>query len=180
MKDRPQALFLDRDGTLIEFVDYLCDPAQVVLMEGVADALRAIKGWGCKLFLHTNQSGVGRGFFTLDDVNAVNQEMVRLIGLGSGVFDGICIATDHSEEVGNPTYRKPSPKFENEMVELYSLEREYCYVVGDSVSDAETGRMAGMQMVGVRNSKREPVAFASDVSVFSSFSEFFHALLLVR
>lgn len=71
---------------LIEWVDYSSDPEQVALMSGVAEALKRAKGAGCRLFMHTNQSGVGRGYFAMSDAHAVNRRMFELMGIAEGFF----------------------------------------------------------------------------------------------
>lgn len=145
----PQAVFLDRDGTLIEWVHYLSDPELVALTDGVAEALRRLKAAGCLLFLHTNQSGVGRGYFGVDAVEAVNVRMLELLGLGPAVFDAVCVAPETPEEAGADSYRKPRPRFVEEMVARHSLDRDRCYFVGDRESDARTGVNARIHSVGI-------------------------------
>ncbi|MBP9913168.1 MAG: HAD-IIIA family hydrolase, partial [Opitutaceae bacterium] len=75
-----KALFLDRDGTLIIDQVYLADPAGVELIPGTVNALRCARTLGYKLFLFTNQSGIGRGYHTLQDTQRVNARMEELIG----------------------------------------------------------------------------------------------------
>ena len=67
-----KALFLDRDGTLIVDVPYLADPTRVQLLPGVREGFIRARGLGYRFFLFTNQSGVGRGYFTLDDALRCN------------------------------------------------------------------------------------------------------------
>lgn len=151
-KQIPQALFLDRDGTLIRWVDYLYDPKQVELCEGIATALVRAKESGCLLFLHTNQSGVGRGYFGLDAVEAVNRTMCELMGVDLSIFDGVCIATEHPDfQEEGKSRRKPSPLFEREMLSRYSLDPERCFMIGDSMCDLQTGINAGIGAVLVRS-----------------------------
>ncbi len=147
----PQALFLDRDGTLIRWVDYLSEPAKVELCPGVFEALSRARTAGCLLFLHTNQSGVGRGYFGMEAVEAVNRRMLELMGVDMTFFDGVCIATDHPASAGEGSYRKPNPRYELEMVERYQLSPQNCYMIGDSMSDLLTGKNAGMVPVLVRS-----------------------------
>ncbi|MFI5337077.1 MAG: HAD-IIIA family hydrolase, partial [Opitutales bacterium] len=71
----PRALFLDRDGTLILDKDYLADPAGVELLPGAAAALQRARTLGYRLFLFTNQSGIGRGFHTIEDAHRCNARM---------------------------------------------------------------------------------------------------------
>ena len=147
--EAPQALFLDRDGTLIEWVHYLSDPEQVVLTENVAAALRLAKERGCRLFLHSNQSGVGRGYFDMAAVEAVNCRMLELMGVEADFFDGACMATEGPEQGGPGSWRKPSARYELEMMERYGLEAGLCWMVGDRESDVETGINAGLRAVGI-------------------------------
>lgn len=148
-KEPPHALFLDRDGTMIKWVDYLHDPKLVELEEGIVPALNRAKNAGCLLFMHTNQSGVGRGYFSMEAVMAVNDRMFDLMGVGEAFFDGICIASDHPDHLSELSYRKPSPRYELEMMRLYNLNPEKCYFIGDSRCDIETGAAAGINSVGI-------------------------------
>jgi histidinol phosphatase-like enzyme len=91
---RPRLVVLDRDGTLIRHVHYLCDPAQVELLPGVRSGLARLREAGCKLYLHTNQSGVGRGYFPLEAALLCNDEMIRQLGLGLEVFEDICVCPE--------------------------------------------------------------------------------------
>lgn len=143
----PEAIFLDRDGTLIEHVHYLSDPEEVQIIEGVAETLKEAKKWGCLLFLHTNQSGVGRGYFTMNEVVECNDRMYSLLGLGDDVFDAVCIATESPDD--KQVYRKPSPKFAYEMRDRFGLRLENCVMIGDRETDVQTAVNAGMQSVGI-------------------------------
>jgi len=76
-----KALFIDRDDTLIVDKVYLSDPAGVEIIPGVPEGLRRARDLGYKLFLFTNQSGIGRGYYTVEDAHRVNARMEELIGL---------------------------------------------------------------------------------------------------
>lgn len=150
----PRALFLDRDGTLIEHVPYLHDPAGVVLLPGVREALLRAKEASIQLFLFTNQSGVGRGLFSLTDVEAVNGRMLDLLGLGSNLFTAICIAPERPDEPS--AYRKPSPRFIKETLALHGIDRDAAWMLGDSAVDWEAGRNAGIHVAAVVPDARSP------------------------
>ena len=143
----PQAVFLDRDGTLIENRHYLASPGGVAVLPGVREGLRVARQRGAKLFLFTNQSGVGRGDFTLADVEAVNRRMIEAIGLGDDLFAGICIAPERPDEP--PVYRKPSPRFIHEMLAEHKLAAEAAWMVGDAPSDWEAGLNAGIRSAAI-------------------------------
>lgn len=139
---RPQAVLFDRDGTLIEHVPYLHDADQVVLLPGVREALGRLRSACVRLFLFTNQSGVGRGLFTMADVEAVNRRMIELLDLGPDVFAGICIAP---EVPGEPSlYRKPSPRYIHETLAMHGIPAAAAWMVGDSPVDWEAGIAAGI------------------------------------
>lgn len=173
-----KALFLDRDGTLIYDKHYLADPAGVELIPGVAAALQRARGLGYKLFIHTNQSGIARGMYTLDDVLRCNARMEELLGLPSPIFDDICIAPEGPDDVVQ--YRKPSPRFVQESIQRHALDPRQCWMVGDREADIETGRNAGIRSAAVCTGKHTAAAWAAfgltDVPVFPSFVEFVASL----
>jgi D-glycero-D-manno-heptose 1,7-bisphosphate phosphatase len=150
----PEALFLDRDGTLIEHKPYLYDPAGVVLLPGVREALLRAKQASIRLFLFTNQSGVGRGMFTMADVDAVNRRMLDLLGLGPDLFTAICVAPEHPD--GPSVYRKPSPRFIEETLALHRIDGDAAWMLGDSAVDWEAGLNAGIQVAAVVPDPRAP------------------------
>ncbi len=137
-----RAVFLDRDGTIIEERDFLHRAEEVVLLPGAAKALRRLQDAGFKLFIVSNQSGVGRGYFTLEDVERVNAHLQQLLA-GAGVqFDKIYIAP---EAPGQPSPgRKPSPKFLFDARDEFRVELSKSYMVGDKLIDLECGWNAGV------------------------------------
>jgi len=88
------AVFLDRDGTLIEERDYLRRVDQVVLFPGAAAALKKLQDAGFKLFIVSNQSGVGRGYFTLTEVETVNHHIAGLLAQSGVRFQKIYVAPE--------------------------------------------------------------------------------------
>src|SRR6266446_8010019 len=99
------AIFIDRDGTIMEDTDYCSHPKDVRIFPGVPEALRRLKSSGFKLIIITNQSGIGRGLFTLDQYRAVESEVLRQLG------DGLIEATYFCPDVPGQrsTCRKPAP-----------------------------------------------------------------------
>ncbi|MEX2045400.1 MAG: HAD-IIIA family hydrolase, partial [Opitutus sp.] len=152
-----KALFLDRDGTLILDKHFLADPAGVELIPGTTAALRRARELGYALFLHTNQSGVGRGLHSMDDVHRCNARMEELIGLPPPLFAEICIAPEKPEDPS--LYRKPSPRFIRECVEKYRLDPANCWMIGDRPADVETGINAGIHAAAVCTGKRDAAAW---------------------
>ena len=168
-----QAVFLDRDGTLIENRHYLKSPEGVALLPGAREALRIARAAGTKLFLFTNQSGVGRGYFTLADVEAVNRRMIELFDLGDDLFEAICVAPERPDEPAID--RKPSPRFILEMLELHRLKADAVWMVGDSPSDWQAGVNAGIRAAVIvanpaEEQEREP-RLTAGVEGFESLLE---------
>jgi D-glycero-D-manno-heptose 1,7-bisphosphate phosphatase len=176
-----KAIIMDRDGTLIRHVPYLADPQEVVLLDGVREALRLAISRGVLLFLHTNQSGIGRGFFDRAQADACNKRLIELLDLGPDPFVRICIAP---EAPGTPSlYRKPSPAFAQEIMRDFALAPlEICYL-GDRGSDLATAHAAGTCGVGLTTglddlrAELEALGLANHYPVFDSIAEAFASIL---
>ena len=177
---RPIALIFDRDGTLIEHVPYLSEPAQVQLLPGVGEALRAARAAGARLFLHSNQSGVGRGLFDLAAVDACNRRLIELLDLGPRPFERICIAP---EAPGAPSvYRKPSPVFAREIMRELALPPDALCYLGDRGSDLATAQAAGTRGVGIAcglddlRAELRALGLSGEFPVFDSLGAAIHYL----
>jgi D-glycero-D-manno-heptose 1,7-bisphosphate phosphatase len=162
-----KAVFFDRDGTIIAERDYLSDPSQVELLNGAIDGITILRDAGFNLFLFTNQSGVGRGYFSLETVHRCNERMLDLLGLGSELFTDVCIAPETPDQ--EVLYRKPNPRFINESVTKYGLDRSLSWMVGDKRIDAEAGVNAGIQTAVIRD---EPLPELPKVPHYSSLHAF--------
>ncbi|PYL66239.1 MAG: HAD family hydrolase [Verrucomicrobia bacterium] len=140
------AVFIDRDGTIIEDADYCSHPKQVKVFPGVPEALRRLKSKGFKLIVITNQSGIGRGFFTVDQYRAVESEVSRQ--LGHGLIDATYFCPDvpgqHSSD------RKPSPGMVLQAQREHQIDLARSFFVGDKEIDVECGRNAGVRTIRVQ------------------------------
>ena len=124
----------------MEDVDYCRDPAQVAVYPDAAQALRGLKTHGFRLVVVTNQSGIGRGYFSEDDYQRVQTELDRQ--LGPGLLDAVyhCPdAPDHASE-----RRKPGAGMIFGAVREHDLDLPHSYMIGDSNRDIESGRRAGL------------------------------------
>ncbi|MDR0679031.1 MAG: HAD-IIIA family hydrolase [Puniceicoccales bacterium] len=138
-------IFFDRDGTLCENGSgYLGDPEKIILVESAAQVLAAMGRAGYLLFLITNQSGVGRGYFPAGAAHRCNQRLKELLGHGK-IFRETCVSTGTPDRPD--LYRKPSAKFLLEMCAKYALEPAYCWVIGDSPCDGEMAAQAGARAI---------------------------------
>ena len=138
-----RAVFLDRDGTIIEDMDYLSDPERVVLIPGAAEVLKRLQDAGFKLFIVSNQSGVGRGYFTLADVERVNRRLVELLARDEVRFEKIYFAPEAPEQPSPG--RKPSPQFLFDARDEFGIDLAQSYMIGDKLSDLECGWNAGVK-----------------------------------
>ena len=139
-----RAVFLDRDGTLNVERHYLHDPDELEIIPGSGPALRRLMDAGFMLFIVTNQSGIGRGYYTEADMHAVNEKLVAELAGSDGVaFEKIYFAPESPEE--SSYGRKPSPKFLHDAAVEFGIGLERSYMVGDKTADLECGWNAGVK-----------------------------------
>ncbi len=138
-----RAVFLDRDGTVIEEKDFLHRPEEVELYPSTAPALRRLQSAGFKLFVVSNQSGVGRGYFTMEDVEKVNQRMLNDLAREGVKIERIYIAPEAPDIPSRG--RKPSPQFLFDARDEFGLDLAQSYMIGDRLSDLECGWNAGVR-----------------------------------
>ena len=137
------AVFLDRDGTLIAEKNYLCRPEDVEIFPGAGGALQRLSDAGFKLFIVSNQSGVGRGYFTLADVDRVNEHLARELARDGVRFEKIYLAPEAPDQ---PSLgRKPSPQFLFDARDEFDLNLAESFMVGDKLIDLECGWNAGVK-----------------------------------
>ncbi|PYK85850.1 MAG: HAD family hydrolase [Verrucomicrobia bacterium] len=144
--EKSRAVFVDRDGTIMHDADYCSDPKQVHVFEGVREALRRLKRKGYKLIIITNQSGIGRGFFTLEQYRAVETEVWRQVG--PGLIDATYFCPDTPEQPSK--CRKPAPGMILQAARDHYIDLARSFFIGDKEIDAECGRNAGVRTIRVR------------------------------
>ena len=141
-----RAVFFDRDGTLMEETHYCSDPAQVRVFEGAGDALDLLRAAGFAVVVVSNQSGIGRGFFTVEQYRAVEAEFLRQIGAGRIDRSYFC-----PDAPGAPSIcRKPEPGMLLAAARDLDLDLVQSWMVGDKAGDIECGRRAGTRTILVR------------------------------
>ena len=138
-----RAVFLDRDGVLIEDKHFLHRPEEVAFIPGAAVALKRVADAGFKLFIVSNQSGVGRGYFTMADVERVNAHLTREFARHGVSFQKIYIAPEAPDQPSRG--RKPSAQFLFEARNEFGLSLAHSYMIGDKLSDLECGWNAGVK-----------------------------------
>jgi D-glycero-D-manno-heptose 1,7-bisphosphate phosphatase len=140
------AVFIDRDGTIIEDADYCSHPKQVKVLPGVPEALQSLKSRGFKLIVITNQSGIGRGFFTVDEYRSVESEVARQ--LGHGLIDATYFCPDIPGQ--QSSHRKPSPGMILQAKQEHQIDLTRSFFIGDKEIDVECGRNAGVRTIRVQ------------------------------
>lgn len=136
------AVFLDRDGTVCEEVGYLSDEKELRLIPGAAEAIIKINQAGWKVIIISNQSGIARGYMNSDDVDRVNQKLLKLLKAEGAQVDGIYYCPHHPQ--GNSPYnikcdcRKPEAGLLYKAAREHKLILDKSIMIGDKYSDVET------------------------------------------
>lgn len=141
------AVFLDRDGTVIEEVHYIADPRTVRILPNAAEAIRRLRAAGMPCIFVSNQSAVGRGMVTAEQVQAVQREVERQLAAAGAGVDAFyyCPAAPRSTDrstIDHPD-RKPGPGMLLRAATEHSLDLPRSWMVGDMLSDLLAGRNAG-------------------------------------
>src|SRR4030095_7380636 len=140
------AVFIDRDGTIMEDCVYCSDPKNIKIFPGVPEALRRLKSNGFKLIIITNQSGIGRGFFTVEQYRAVEAELLRQ--LGDGLIDATYFCPDVPDQ--HSTHRKPAPGMIVEATREHQIDLSRSFLIGDKEIDVECAHNEGVRAIRVR------------------------------
>ncbi len=138
-----RAVFLDRDGTIIEEREYLYKPEEVVHLPGAIEALRRLQEASYQLIMVTNQSGVGRGYFTIGDVNRVHEHLQAEFARHSVQLRRIYIAPEAPDQPSRR--RKPSPQFLFDARDEFGVDLSQSYMIGDKLIDLQCGWNAGVR-----------------------------------
>src|SRR5947209_11268269 len=140
------AIFIDRDGTIMEDCVYCSHPEKVRIFPGVPEALRRLKSNGFKLIIITNQSGIGRGLFTVEQYRAVEAEVLRQ--LGAGLIDATYFCPDVPGQ--HSSCRKPAPGMIVEATQEHQIDLFGSFLIGDKEIDVECGHNAGVRAIRVK------------------------------
>jgi D-glycero-D-manno-heptose 1,7-bisphosphate phosphatase len=139
-----RAAFIDRDGTLIEERGDLGDPADVFLIPGAVDAVRRLQEAGLRAVLVTNQSGIAKGLFSLEDYRAVHGRLERMLGEQGVHFDQVYFCPHHPDVTGACDCRKPGEGMYRRAERDLSVDLSRSFYVGDRWRDvAVTERVGG-------------------------------------
>lgn len=146
--NKQKAIFIDRDGTINEYVGFLKDIKDFNLIEGVAEAIKTINKKGYLAIVVTNQPVIARGDVTFNELNEIHNKMETLLGKKGAYLDAIYFCPHHPHkgfENERPEYkivcecRKPSGGMIFEALKDYNIDLENSWIIGDSISDMELG-----------------------------------------
>jgi histidinol-phosphate phosphatase family protein len=135
------AAFLDRDGTLIFDKNYLSSPQQVKLYSYTAESINKLRKAGFKIIVVTNQSGIGRGMFTLKDLKKVNKKFTDILKAQGAKIDALYFCPHTDED--RCSCRKPAAGMVLQAAKEHNIDLERSYTVGDSVRDYLLGYNSG-------------------------------------
>ncbi|GLB31387.1 D-glycero-alpha-D-manno-heptose-1,7-bisphosphate 7-phosphatase [Lacrimispora amygdalina] len=145
-------VFLDRDGTINEEVEYLHRPSDLVILPGVSAALKRLKEQGFRLVVVTNQAGVARGYYSEADVDQLHQYMNRLLAEDGAEIDHFFYCPHHPVH-GIGAYkkschcRKPDIGMFEMAENYFQVDKSHSYMVGDKLLDTEAGHKYGVSSV---------------------------------
>jgi len=151
MLRRAPAVFVDRDGTINEHVEYLSEPKRLVEIPKSFTALKRLKEIGYRIIIVTNQPGIGLGYFSKEDFFAVNREMMRQATSAGAAIDKIYFCPHSKAE--KCECRKPDPYFLKRAAQEMNVDLAGSYVIGDMTSDVQFGKNGGCRSILVQTGR---------------------------
>lgn len=172
-------ILLDRDGVVnFDSKDYIKSAAEWVPIPGSLEAMVALRNRGYLVALCTNQAGIGRGLFTLEDLAAIHAKLESALKKLGGNLDGLAFCPHHPDD--NCRCRKPEPGMLVDMMANLKVTAANTVFVGDSLQDVQAALAAGCTPVLVRTGSgknTEPHAVALGAEVFDDLDAFSRAIL---
>ena len=162
-----KAVFLDKDGTLIEDVPYNVDPGQIRLTKGAGVGLQQLHQMGYQLMIISNQSGVARGYFSESALTAVEQRLHALLELLAVPLAGFYYCPHHPDGIVAEyaiacNCRKPSPGLLLQAAHDHQIDLTASWFIGDILNDVEAGRRAGCQTILLDNGNETEWILSAD------------------
>jgi D-glycero-D-manno-heptose 1,7-bisphosphate phosphatase len=170
-----RVLFLDRDGVLnVEGGKHITHPDDLHLLPGAAEAVARLTACNWQIFVYTNQSGVGRGYMTQEDLDAIHSHLLHKIEAAGGKITQIYACPHGPDE--DCVCRKPKPGLLYRAALDHCLDLTACYAVGDSARDIEAGDAAGCKTILVlsgHTKEYDPTTFSAPLPdyIFPSLAD---------
>lgn len=138
-----KAIFLDRDGVINVDTGYVYKKSDFILNDGVIDALEFFSEMGFLIIIVTNQSGIGRGYFSEEEYSILNNYMIKIFRSHSIKITDVFYCPHHPLE--HCSCRKPKSKMIEDAIEKHSINRNASYLIGDRHSDIMAGKAARLK-----------------------------------
>lgn len=159
-----KAVFFDRDNTLLHDTNYMYKVEDLAFMEGVIQTLKAIQLLGYELYIVTNQSGIGRGYFSEQQMHTFHQAMLAELQKHNIEIKAIAFCPHAPED--HCDCRKPSPKLIHELIKKYNIDPKQSFMVGDKLSDIESGENAGLTAILLGQGHKNSIQHFEDLLDF--------------
>jgi D-glycero-D-manno-heptose 1,7-bisphosphate phosphatase len=181
-------IFIDRDGTINNEVDYLRSPDQLTLIPRSAEAISALNRLGLKVFIHTNQSGIARGFLTEKDLAAIHEKLTQLLEKQNARIEKIYYCPHHPEGTVERyrmecECRKPKPGMLHAAAKEYNINLSGSYIIGDKMIDVQTGNNCGattiLVMTGYGKSELE-LCRKNNVRIGHTADDLYDAVQIIK
>jgi len=145
-----KAIFLDRDGVLIDNSGhyYIWKSDHLKLIDGVIENLKTLSQKGFQLFIVSNQGGISRGFYSKNDIEKLHTELIHIFKANYIEIAEIAFCPHHPE-VEKCLCRKPDSLMIDKLIAKYRINKEGSYLIGDSQSDMDAARQAGIQGIQI-------------------------------
>lgn len=168
-------IILDRDGVINQDSEqFIKSPEEWKPIPGSLEAIARLNQWGWRVVVASNQSGIGRGLFGMDTLNAINDKMVKALAAVGGRLDAIFFCPHPADSTC--ACRKPQPGMLLQIAERFNMDLAKVPAVGDSLRDMQAARTAGAQPVLVLTGKgeatRKQPEFPADIPVFSDLAAY--------
>ena len=150
------AVFLDKDGTVLQDVPYNVDPANMIFAPGAAAGLVRLAQLGLPLYVITNQPGIALGRFCLDDLADMQQHLSQMFAQTGATLDGLYFCPHHPDGIV-PQYacdcecRKPAPGLLLHAAKQHDIDLARSWLIGDILNDIEAGKRAGCKTILIDN-----------------------------
>ncbi len=144
-------IFLDRDGVINIDKNYVYKVENLEFIPGSIKALEILQNKGYLLFIVTNQSGIGRGYYSEEDYLKLRKKINEILLDKNIMITEELYCPHHPDK--NCKCRKPNPYHINQLIEKYDLDKKKCYMIGDKTSDIKAGENAGIKTILVKTGK---------------------------
>ena len=177
--DMKKAIFIDKDGTLIEDIPYNVDPTLLRFMDGALEALKTFRRLRFSIFVVSNQSGIARGYFDQEDLHHLRVSLDKMLKARGVQVEEFFFCPHHPEGQVAPynvecNCRKPQPGMILRAAEEFNIDLTHSWMIGDILHDVEAGNRAGCKTVLLNNGHEtvwEISEYRQPTAMVSSFEE---------